>query len=121
MLALGIPYRLVAAVRSFYISNVARLRVDNNITRDFFVAIWVLEGSVLSPFLFGVIFSVIWDLFDTTPFPSVDVRVYNVDSVWFIAYADDLVVLALSATKLEEVLNKMAQELAKLNLTMRCV
>jgi hypothetical protein len=121
MLVLGIPYRLVAAVRSFYISNVARLRVDNNVTRDFFVAIGVLEGSVLSPFLFGVIFSVIWDLFDTTPFPSVDVRVYNVDSVWLIAYADDLVVLALSQTKLEEVLNKMAQELAKLNLMMRCV
>jgi hypothetical protein len=121
MLDLGIPYTLVAAVRSFYVSNVARIRVDNNLTRDFFVAIGVLEGSVLSPFLFGVLFSVIWDLFDTTPFPSVNLQVYAADSVWFIAYADDLVVLTLSAEKLQEVLNKMARELSKLNLTMRCV
>ncbi len=47
MMALGIPYLLVLAVRSFYGANVARLRVDNSLTRDFFVAVGVLEGSVL--------------------------------------------------------------------------
>ncbi len=60
MLDLGMPYYLVSAVRSFYVSNVARLRVDNTLTKDFFVAIGVLEGSVLSPCLFGILFSVIW-------------------------------------------------------------
>jgi hypothetical protein len=70
MLALGVPRYLVAAVRSFYIANVARLRIDNTLARDFFVAIGVLEGSVLSRCLFGILFSVIWDLFETTPFPT---------------------------------------------------
>jgi hypothetical protein len=121
MLTLGIPYHLVLAVRSFYISNVARIRVDTSLTRDFFVAIGVLEGSVLSPCLFGILFSVIWDLFETTPFPTLDIRVYNINSVWFIAYADDLVVLTLCPKKLEKVLNKMAGELRKLNLQMRCL
>jgi hypothetical protein len=120
MVELGIPAPLVLAIRSFYLANVARLRVDNTITRDFFVAMGVLEGSVLSPCLFGILFSVIWDLFDTTPFPSTNARIYSCDSVWFIAYADDLVVLTLSASKLQEVLNKMAVELRKLNLEMRC-
>jgi hypothetical protein len=49
-----------------------------------------------------------------------EVRIYNGDSLWFIAYADDLVVLTLSAAKLQAVLNKMAAELRKLNLQMRC-
>ncbi len=119
MLALGIPYPLVLAVRSFYEANVARLRVDNCLTRDFFVAVGVLEGSVLSPFLFGVLFSVIWDVFDTTVFPTPTVRVYNCDSLWFIAYADDLAVVTLSRVKLEAVLNKLEQELKSLNLIMR--
>ncbi len=66
MVQLGVPYYLVAAIRSFYVCNVARLRVDNTMTKDFFVAIGVLEGSVLSPCLFGILFSVIWDLFQTT-------------------------------------------------------
>jgi hypothetical protein len=120
MTQLGIPAPLILAIRSFYIANVARLRIDNTITRDFFVAAGVLEGSVLSPCLFGILFSVIWDLFLTTPFPTVNVRIYNCDSLWFVAYADDLVVITLSASKLEQVLNKMAVELRKLNLEMRC-
>jgi hypothetical protein len=120
MTQLGIPSPLVLAIRSFYVANVARLRIDNTITRDFFVVLGVLEGSVLSPCLFGILFSVIWDLFSTTPFPTIAARIYNCDSVWFIAYADDLVVLTLSASKLEHVLNKMAVELRKLNLEMRC-
>ncbi len=121
MLRLGIPYYLVAAIRSFYVSNVARLRIDNSLTKDFFVAVGVLEGSVLSPCLFGVLFSVIWDLFQTTAFPTVRVRLYTLESMWFIAYADDLVILTLSAEKLERTLNKMSSELRKLNLKMRCL
>ncbi len=119
MIDLGIPYPLVLAVRSFYVANVARLRVDNTLTKDFFVAAGVLEGSVLSPFLFGVLFSVIWDLFVTAPFPSCQLRVYNRDALWLIAYADDLAVITLSAVKLETVLNKLAHELKHLNLIMR--
>jgi hypothetical protein len=120
MLELGVPRPLIHAIRSFYVANVARLRIDNTMTRDFFVAMGVLEGSVLSPCLFAILFSVIWDLFLVTPFPSVSVRLYNGGSLWFIAYADDLVVVTLSAAKLEQVLNKMAIELRKLNLEMRC-
>jgi hypothetical protein len=102
MLDLGIPYHLVLAVRSFYVANAARLRIDNCLSKDFFVAVGVLEGSVLSPFLFGVLFSVIWDLFVTTPFPTaVTTRVYDGQSLWLIAYADDLAVVTLSRAKLE--------------------
>jgi hypothetical protein len=121
MLRLGIPYPLVQAIRAFYISNVARLRIDNTITRDFFVAVGVLEGSVLSPCLFGILFSVVWDIVGTTPFPTLDLKIFNADSVWLIAYADDLVVVTLDAVKLGEVLNKLAVELRSLNLHMRCV
>jgi hypothetical protein len=120
MLTLGIPYPLVSAVRSFYLANVARLRVDDTVTKDFFVAVGVLEGSVLSPCLFGILFSVVWDLFVTADFPTPDLRIYKKGDLWLIAYADDLVVITLCQAKLTEVLNKMAKELKSLNLEMRC-
>jgi hypothetical protein len=120
MIALGIPYPLVLAVRSFYMGNVARLRVDNLLTRNFYVAVGVLEGSVLSLFLFGDLFIAIWDLFETTAFPTTSLRVYSRRSLWFIAYADDLVVITLSASRLQRVLNKLASELKIFNLQMRC-
>jgi hypothetical protein len=119
MLSLGIPYPLVAAVQSFYLANVARLRVDDTVTRDFFVAVGVLEGSVLSPCLFGILFSVVWDLFVTSDFPTPNLRLYKCNDLWLIAYADDLVVVTLCQAKLSEVLNKMAKELKTLNLQMR--
>jgi hypothetical protein len=119
MLRLGIPYPLVSAIRAFYISNVARLRVDDTLTRDFFVAVGVLEGSVLSPCLFGILFSVVWDLVATSDFPTPVMKVYNDGSLWLIAYADDLVVIALSRTRLEEVLNTLSRELKTMNLQMR--
>jgi hypothetical protein len=121
MISLGVPYPLVAAIRAFYVSNVARLRVDNMLTKDFFVSIGVLEGSVLSPCLFGILFSVIWDLFVTSAFPTPTLRVYSKDSLWFIAYADDLVVVTLCKEKLQAVLNKMFVELKEMNLQMRCI
>ncbi len=119
MLALGIPYPLVSAIRAFYIANVARLRVDDTLTRDFFVAVGVLEGSVLSPCLFGILFSVVWDLTRTSSFPTPDMRIVSKDGLWLIAYADDLVVITLSAKKLEETLVTLAKELKALNLQMR--
>ncbi len=119
MVSLGVPYPLVAAIRAFYVSNVARLRVDNTLTKDFFVSIGVLKGSVLSPCLFGILFSVIWDLFTSTNFPTPTVKIYKC-SLWLIAYADDLMVITLCEEKLQEVLNKMYIELKKLNLQMRC-
>jgi hypothetical protein len=120
MITLGIPYPLVAAVRSFYLANVARLRVDDTVTRDFFVAVGVLEGSVLSPCLFGILFSVVWDIFVTSDFPTPEMRVFKREDLWLIAYADDLVVVTLCQAKLTEVLNKMARELKTMNLEMRC-
>jgi hypothetical protein len=121
MTDLGIPYPLVMAVRSFYVANLGRLRIDNSLTKDFCVVAGVLEGSVLSPFLFGVLFSAIWDFFSTTAFPTVNAKLYRLDSLWFIAYADDLVVITLSAARLQEVLNKLATNLKDFNLLMRCL
>ncbi len=83
------------------------------------MAIGVLEGSVLSPCLFGLLFSMIWDVVTCSEFPTPTLRIYNKDTLWLIAYADDLVVITPSAVKLEEVLCKLAAELKAVNLQMR--
>ena len=119
LLDLGVPIGLVSAIQSFYVINSAKLRVDNNLSTAFIIALGVLEGSVLSPCLFATLFTTIWDLFSITDFPSIGARVFSLDNLWFIAFADDLVIVTLSKEKLEAVLNRLHLELSKLNLNIR--
>jgi hypothetical protein len=59
--------------------------------------------------------------FKTSDFPTVTARIYTFDSLWFIAYADDLAVITLTADKLQTVLNKLTTELKNFDLVVRCL
>ncbi len=48
----GAPSHLLKAIRTFYVGNKARLRIDNLLSVSINVTLGVLEGSCLSPFLF---------------------------------------------------------------------
>jgi hypothetical protein len=61
---------------------------------------------VLSPLLFSLAFSIIWEKLNTSPFPGRD-YVFRADDFWLIAFADDLVVLASSLQKANEILAQL--------------
>jgi hypothetical protein len=117
----GVPTPLVRAIRSFYVGNKAHLRVDNLLTTAINVTLGVLEGSVLSPFLFSVVFSVIWDFVSTTDFPSAHPRILRIGDLWLIAYADDLIILSLSHQRLSAALASLFTTLADFNLLMSLI
>jgi hypothetical protein len=116
---IGVPTPLILAIRSFYMINISRLRIGSYLSRPFLVSLGLLEGSILSPLLFVIIFSFVWDFVQPSPFPSHDDNVRpRVDSVWILAFADDLVILSPSRTKLQTVLRQLDTEMARFNLQM---
>ncbi len=117
----GVPTHLLKAIRSFYVANKARLRIDNLLTIAINVTLGVLEGSCLSPFLFSTVFSVIWDFVSCSNFPSGQPRILNLGRFWLIAFADDVVILSTSFEELQEVLGKLFDELKKFNLAMNLI
>ncbi len=117
LVKLGVPWPLVAAIRAFYQVNVARLRVGSFLSRKFFVTLGLLEGSILSPMLFSVLFSFVWHVINPSAFPGVNTA-FRVDDVWVIAFADDLVILSPSRSRLAEVLVTLDAEFVKYNLRM---
>ncbi len=115
LLLLGVPRPLVAAISSFYQLNLARLRVGNFLSRRFLVTLGLLEGSILSPLLFSIVFSLVWQVISPSDLPGVN-SVFRLDDVWVIAFADDLVVLSPSRERLASVLALLDAELASFNL-----
>ncbi len=117
LISLGVPWPLVAAIRSFYQLNVARLRVGSFLSRKFLVTLGLLEGSILSPMLFSILFSFVWHVIGPSNFPGVN-SVLKIDDVWVLAFADDLVILSPSRARIVEVLGVLDREFLKFNLKM---
>lgn len=114
---LGVPRPLIAAIRSFYLLNAARLHVGSFLSRYFVVTLGLLEGSILSPLLFSIVFSFVWKVVNPSDFPGI-AGAFKLDDVWILAFADDLVVLSPSRSKLEAVLQLLDVEFSKFNLLM---
>ncbi len=91
LINLGVPSPLVAAIASFYNLNFAHLRIGRFLSRPFIITLGLLEGSILSPILFSIVFSFVWEVVNPSAFPWVN-GVFKIDDVWVIAFADDLVI-----------------------------
>ncbi len=103
---LGFPKKLLKASSAFYCLTSARLRIGVLLTASFLINAGVSEGRVLSPLFFSLAFSIIWEKLSTSPFPGQD-YMFHADDFWIIAFADDLVVLASSQQKANEVLAQL--------------
>jgi hypothetical protein len=117
----GVPTHLLKAIRAFYVGNTAKLRVDNLLSSVICVTLGVLEGSCLSPFLFSTVFSVVWEFVTCSDFPSDRPRVLQLGGMWLIAFADDVVLLSIDPSLLQNVLSNLFSKLKEFNLCMNLV
>jgi hypothetical protein len=74
----------------------------------------LLEGSVLSSFLFSLVFTLIWELFPAPVFPSHQTFLFRLAAIWILAFADDLAVICPSAVRLSRCLTWIRRALSKL-------
>jgi hypothetical protein len=112
---LGFPKKLLLASSALYNLTSARLRIGVLLTSAFLINAGVSEGRVLSPLYFALAFSVIWEKLKTSPFPDGDYT-FCADDFWLIAFADDLVVLASSLSRANEVLSQLVAILSEFDL-----
>jgi hypothetical protein len=96
--SLGFPAKLLKASSAFYRLTSARLRIGVLLTAAFLINAGVSEGRVLSPFLFALAFSKIWEKLASSPFPDQDYK-FCASDFWLFAFADDLAVVASSLQK----------------------
>ncbi len=66
------------------------------------------------PFLFSLVFAIIWDLFPPPSLPSHQSFTFRWASIWIIAFADDLAVACPSAPRLSHCLTRLRNALEKL-------
>ncbi len=104
--SLGFPRKLLRASSAFYNTTTARLRIGVLLTAAFLINSGVSEGRVLSPMLFSLAFSIIWEKLQTSPFPDKDYS-FRAEDFWLIAFADDLALIASSLDKANEVLAQL--------------
>ncbi len=70
--------------------------------------------------LFSLAFSIIWEKLQTSPFPG-DEYTFRAEDFWLIAFADDLVLLASSLDKANEVLSQLMDILKAFDLEFSAV
>ena len=112
LLKLGIPSMYVNMIRSWYSKQYVKVRYKNKYSHEWLVCNGVRQGGVLSGFLFNVYID---DLLNKLSNLSIGCKL-GLHSSNVIAYADDLVLLAPSATSLQSLLDVTNRELSRLDL-----
>jgi hypothetical protein len=112
---MGFPKKLLQATSAFYHTTTARLRIGVLLTTMFLINSGVSEGRVLSPLLFSLAFSIIWEKLCASPFPG-EGYIFRENDFWLIAFADDLVVLASSLQRANEILAQLIDILSSFDL-----
>lgn len=61
LIDLGLPVRMIKAIASMFSINVGALKIGGLLTMHFFITKGVREGGVLSPLLFALVLSILWE------------------------------------------------------------
>jgi hypothetical protein len=100
----GLPYELIRAFASTFSSNSCCLKINNTLTRVFMVNRGTKEGGINSPRIFNTVYSQILKRLSISPFPT-DVNEFDPHKVYYLVFADDLVLLSGNLTELEKMTN----------------
>lgn len=104
----GVPPILLRAIASIFAHNSTQLKLGSHLTSTIPVNVGLREGGVLSPLLFAILFSVVWDTIGHFKFLKQDgsFSVSN-SSIFSFAYADDLAIASSSVSEINDALEKL--------------
>lgn len=102
MIKYGLRGRILNIIMSMYSAVKSRLKVDNKLGNEFYCSLGVRQGECLSPLLFSLFLNDIEEQFIQHGMEGLDTDIIK---IFMLLYADDIVIFANSAEKLQESLN----------------
>ena len=103
LLRQNIRGKIFDLIMNMYENSSASIKVDNDTTESFHVTTGVKQGEIMSPLLFNLFTN---DLPDTIPVDK-NTPFLDASDIRCLLYADDLVLLSLSAVGLQNSINKL--------------
>ncbi len=110
-----VPFELIRAFAATFSGNSCRLRIGDKLTRSFPVNRGTKEGGINSPKIFNTVYATALKKLSVKEFPE-DVAQIQRDHVYFLVFADDLVLLSGDLRMLEKVSNQLAGVLSPLGM-----
>jgi hypothetical protein len=112
---IGVPHGLIRAFAATFSGNSCRLRIGDNLTRSFPVNRGTKEGGINSPKIFNTVYATVLKKLDVAEFPE-DISQVKQNAVYYLVFADDLVLLSGDLRKLEAVSNHLTSVLSPLGM-----
>jgi hypothetical protein len=113
---LGVPYELIRAFASTFTLNSCKLLINGGLTRSLVVNKGTKEGGINSPPIFNSAYVTVLSKLNISEFP-LSVADVDPNKVYYIVFADDLVLISANLTRLEAETNNLDRELATLGMT----
>jgi hypothetical protein len=106
LIEMGVPYELVCAFASTFSMNWCSLSINGGLTGEFFVNKGTKEGGINSPSIFNTAYQSVLKKLDIHVFPG-SIENFNQSAVYYIVFADDLVLISANLTRLEIITNEL--------------
>jgi hypothetical protein len=113
---IGVPYGLIRAFAATFSGNSCRLKIDNKLTRSFPVNRGTKEGGINSPKIFNTVYATALKRLDIVGFPE-EVSLIDKNAVYYLVFADDLVLLSGNLERLELVSGQLSAVLGPLGMS----
>jgi hypothetical protein len=112
---MGVPYELIRAFASTFSMNWCSLCINGGLTRNIFVNKGTKEGGINSPSIFNTAYESVLKKLDIKPFPD-SLENFNTSAVYYLVFADDLVLLSANLSRLESITSDLDKELRTLSM-----
>jgi hypothetical protein len=112
---MGVPYELIRAFASTFSMNWCSLSVNGGLTGEIFVNKGTKEGGINSPSIFNTAYASVLKKLDIHAFPD-SMENFNNSAVYYLVFADDLVLISANLTRLTIITNDLDRELRVLDM-----
>jgi hypothetical protein len=113
---IGVPYGLIRAFAATFSGNSCRLRIGDNLTRSFPVNRGTKEGGINSPKIFNTVYATALKKLNISEFPE-NITHLEQNRVYYLVFADDLVLLSGNLANLEAASNELTLVLSPIGMT----
>jgi hypothetical protein len=112
---IGVPHELIRAFAATFSGNSCRLKIGDFLTKSFVSNRGTKEGGIKSPKIFNTVYATALKKLNVSEFPS-SIHEVSQNEVYYLVFADDLVLMSGNLTRLEEISNQLTQVLDPLGM-----